>query len=114
MPAGGQRRRPASAPGKAAVSAYDSPMRSPRPDDRVRVNDRIRVREVRVIDETGAQLGIMPPAQALALAKQKGLDLVEVAATATPPVCRITDYGKYQYTEQKRQRQARKHQKIIE
>lgn len=89
-------------------------MRSPRRDDRVRVNDRIRVREVRVIDETGAQLGIMPPAQALALAKQKGLDLVEVAATANPPVCRITDYGKYQYTEQKRQRQARKHQKIIE
>jgi translation initiation factor IF-3 len=89
-------------------------MRGPRRDDRVRINDRIRVREVRVIDETGAQLGIMPPAQALALAKQKGLDLVEVAATATPPVCRITDYGKYQYTEQKRQRQARKHQKTIE
>ena len=89
-------------------------MRGPRRDDRVRVNDRIRVREVRVIDETGAQLGIMPPAQAIALAKQKGLDLVEVAASGTPPVCRITDYGKYQYTEQKRQRQARKHQKIIE
>jgi len=89
-------------------------MRGPRRDDRVRVNERIRVREVRVIDETGAQLGIMPPAQAVALARQKGLDLVEVAATANPPVCRITDYGKYQYTEQKRQRQARKHQKIIE
>jgi translation initiation factor IF-3 len=89
-------------------------MRGPRRDDRVRVNDRIRVREVRVIDETGAQLGIMPPAQAVALARQKGLDLVEVAPTATPPVCRITDYGKYQYTEQKRQRQARKHQKTIE
>lgn len=69
---------------------------------------------MRVIDETGAQLGIMPPAQAVALARQKGLDLVEVAPTATPPVCRITDYGKYQYTEQKRQRQARKHQKTIE
>src|SRR5690606_8299461 len=89
-------------------------MRGPRRDDRVRVNDRIRVREVRVIDETGAQLGIMPPAQAVALARQKGLDLVEVAPTASPPVCRITDYGKYQYTEQKRQRQARKHQKTIE
>lgn len=89
-------------------------MRGPRRDDRVRINDRIRVREVRVIDETGAQLGIMPPAQAVALARTKGLDLVEVAATANPPVCRITDYGKYQYTEQKRQRQARKHQKTIE
>ena len=89
-------------------------MRGPRRDDRVRINERIRVREVRVIDETGEQLGIMPPAQAIALAKQRGLDLVEVAATATPPVCRITDYGKYQYNEQKRQRQARKHQKIIE
>lgn len=89
-------------------------MRGPRRDDRVRINDRIRVREVRVIDETGAQLGIMPPAQAVALARQRGLDLVEVAATAVPPVCRITDYGKYQYNEQKKQRQARKHQKTIE
>jgi translation initiation factor IF-3 len=89
-------------------------MRGPRRDDRIRINERIRVREVRVIDETGEQLGIMAPAQAIALARQRGLDLVEVAATAVPPVCRITDYGKYQYNEQKRQRQARKHQKIIE
>ena len=89
-------------------------MRGPRRDDRVRINERIRVREVRVIDETGQQLGIMAPAQAVALARSKGLDLVEVAATAVPPVCRITDYGKYQYTEQKKQRQARKHQKTIE
>ena len=77
-------------------------MRGPRRDDRVRVNDRIRVREVRVIDETGAQLGIMPPAQALALARQKGLDLVEVAPNATPPVCRIMDFGKYVYEESKK------------
>jgi translation initiation factor IF-3 len=79
----------------------------------VRINDRIRVREVRVIDETGQQLGIMAPAQAVAIARQRGLDLVEVSPTAVPPVCRITDYGKYQYTEQKRARQARKHQKTI-
>jgi translation initiation factor IF-3 len=59
-------------------------------------------------------LGIMPPAQALALARSKNLDLVEVAATATPPVCRIMDFGKYQYQEQKRQREARKHQKVTE
>jgi translation initiation factor IF-3 len=79
----------------------------------VRINDRIRVREVRVIDETGQQLGIMAPAQAVTIARQRGLDLVEVSPTAVPPVCRITDYGKYQYTEQKRARQARKHQKTI-
>ena len=88
-------------------------MRGPRRDDRVRINERIRVREVRVIDENGQQLGIMPPQQALTIARQRGLDLVEVSATAVPPVCRITDYGRYQYTEQKRARQARKHQTTI-
>jgi translation initiation factor IF-3 len=88
--------------------------RSPRRDDRTRVNERIRVREVRVIDEDGTQLGIMPPPQALAIARQKGLDLVEIAATANPPVCRIMDFGRYQYQEQKRARSAKKHQKIIE
>ena len=72
------------------------------------------MREVRVIDDTGQQLGIMPPLQALTIARQKGLDLVEIAATATPPVCRIMDFGRYQYQEQKRARQAKKHQKIIE
>jgi translation initiation factor IF-3 len=78
------------------------------------VNERIRVREIRVIDDAGQQLGIMPPQQALAIARQKGLDLVEVAAAATPPVCRIMDFGRYQYQEQKRAREARKHQKVIE
>jgi translation initiation factor IF-3 len=67
-----------------------------------------------VIDDAGQQLGIMPPPQALALARSKGLDLVEVAATANPPVCRIMDFGKFQYQEQKRTREARKHQKVIE
>ncbi|HTI38758.1 MAG TPA: translation initiation factor IF-3 [Vicinamibacterales bacterium] len=88
--------------------------RNPRRDDRTRVNERIRVREVRVIDENGEQLGIMAPPQALAIARQKGLDLVEIAATAVPPVCRIMDFGRYQYQEQKRARSAKKHQKIIE
>ena len=69
---------------------------------------------MRVIDDDGQQLGIMPPPQAVSIARQKGLDLVEISPTAQPPVCRITDYGKYQYTEQKRVRQARKHQKVIE
>jgi translation initiation factor IF-3 len=88
--------------------------RSGRRDDRVRVNERIRVREIRVIDDTGQQLGIMPPPQALAIARQKGLDLVEISPTAVPPVCRIMDFGKYQYQEQKRAREARRHQKVIE
>jgi len=72
------------------------------------------VREVRVIDDAGVQLGVMPPQQALVIAKQKGLDLVEVAPMAQPPVCKIMDFGKYQYQEQKRAREARKHQKVIE
>ncbi len=78
------------------------------------MNERIRVREIRVIDDTGQQLGIMTPQQALAIARQKSLDLVEVAPGASPPVCRIMDFGKYQYQEQKRAREARKHQKVIE
>ena len=78
---------------RGGVIAFD---RSPRRDDRTRINDRIRVREIRVIDETGQQLGIMAPPQALVIAKQKGLDLVEISPTAVPPVCRIMDFGKYQ------------------
>ena len=98
-------------PRREAVIAFD---RSPRRDDRVRTNERIRVREVRVIDETGQQLGIMPPPQAVAIARTKGLDLVEISPTAVPPVCRIMDFGKYQYQEQKRSREAKKHQRVIE
>jgi translation initiation factor IF-3 len=85
-----------------------------RRDDRVRTNERIRVREIRVIDEDGQQLGIMTPTQAIVIAREKGLDLVEISPTAVPPVCRVMDYGKYQYLEQKRARQARKHQKVID
>lgn len=67
-----------------------------------------------MIDDNGEQLGIMPPPQALAVARAKGLDLVEISPTAMPPVCRIMDFGKYQYEQQKRTRAARKHQKVIE
>jgi translation initiation factor IF-3 len=80
----------------------------------VRTNERIRVREIRVIDDNGEQLGIMPPPQAIAIARGKGLDLVEISPTAVPPVCRIMDFGKYQYEQQKRTRAAKKHQKVIE
>ena len=79
----------------------------------MRTNERIRVREIRVIDEAGQQLGLMPPPQALGIARQKGLDLVEISPTATPPVCKIMDFGKYQYQEQKRTREAKRHQKVI-
>jgi translation initiation factor IF-3 len=77
------------------------------------VNERIRAREIRVIDEEGAQLGIMPPYEALKTARSQGLDLVEVAPTANPPVCRIINYGKYLYQLNKRQHEARKNQKSI-
>ena len=71
----------------------------------------IRIREVRVIDDENQQLGVMPTIQALTLAQEKGLDLVEVAPTAVPPVCRILDYGQYKYELQKREREAKKKQK---
>jgi translation initiation factor IF-3 len=67
-----------------------------------------------VIDEDGTQLGIMPPGQALMLAEEKGLDLVEIAATANPPVCRIMNSGKFFYQQAKREAEARKHQRHIQ
>jgi len=67
-----------------------------------------------VIDENGVQLGIMAPSEALRLARERELDLVEVAPNANPPVCRLLDFGKYQYEQAKRERQARKAQKQIE
>jgi len=71
----------------------------------------IRVREVRVIDDEGQQLGVIQTADALALAQERGLDLVEVAPTAVPPVCKILDYGQYKYEIQKRERETKKKQK---
>ena len=67
-----------------------------------------------MIDEDGSQLGIMPPSQALMLAEEKGLDLVEIAATASPPVCRIMNSGKFFYQQSKRESEARKHQRHIQ
>ncbi|MGD0567792.1 MAG: translation initiation factor IF-3 [Candidatus Sulfotelmatobacter sp.] len=79
----------------------------------MRTNDRIRAREIRVIDDEGGQIGIMPPFEALKLARSKNLDLVEISPTAQPPVCRIMDYGKYLYQQEKKEREAKKHQKTI-
>jgi translation initiation factor IF-3 len=79
----------------------------------IRINDRIRAREVRVIDENGEQLGILQPFEALRIARERGLDLVEVSPTAVPPVCRIQDYGRFLYEKEKSERAARKRQKVI-
>lgn len=79
----------------------------------IRTNERIRAREVRVIDNEGNQLGILPPFEALKIARERGLDLVEVSPNAVPPVCRIQDYGKFLYEKDKSERAARKKQKVI-
>lgn len=76
-----------------------------------RVNGRIRIPEVRLVDEEGNQLGVMPTSQAMSLAEQRGLDLVEVAPSARPPVCRIMDYGRFRYEASRKERNARKAQK---
>ena len=82
----------------------------PAKQQEARVNERIRVPQVRVIGDDGSQVGILTTREALALAQSKGLDLVEVAATSRPPVCRIMDYGKFKYEQNLRARKARKNQ----
>ncbi|MBI2412351.1 MAG: translation initiation factor IF-3 [Deltaproteobacteria bacterium] len=82
--------------------------------DTVRINRNIRVPQVRVIDAEGNQLGVMATKDALASAEGQGLDLVEIAATATPPVCRIMDYGKYKYQLSKKAKDAKKKQTVIQ
>lgn len=81
--------------------------------DDVRLNERIRVPQVRLIDENGEQVGIVPTQQALQMARDKGLDLMEVAAGASPPVCKICDYGKFKYEKKKKEAQARKNQVVV-
>ncbi len=77
------------------------------------MNERIRVPEVFVIDENGVQVGAMPTREALALARERGLDLVEVAATARPPVCKFLDYGKLKYSKKKKTQEAKKKQSVV-
>jgi translation initiation factor IF-3 len=74
-----------------------------------RVNERIRAREIRVIDADGGQLGILQPFEALRKARESGLDLVEISPTAVPPVCKIMDFGKFRYEENKQEHEQRKH-----
>jgi translation initiation factor IF-3 len=88
-----------------------APEREP---SRPRINEAIRVREVRLIDQTGQNVGVVSTADAMAQATEAGLDLVEVSPDANPPVAKILDYGKYKYQEQKKAAEARKKQKIVE
>ncbi|WP_249033438.1 translation initiation factor IF-3 [Thermosporothrix hazakensis] len=78
-----------------------------------RVNERIRAREVRLIDENGEMVGVMPPARALDIAREKNLDLVEVAANSNPPVCKLMDYGRFKYEQAKKENEAKKNQKTV-
>ena len=78
-----------------------------------RVNEMIRVREVRLIDDEGNQKGIVPTLEALKLAKEKDLDLVELSPNANPPVCKILDYGKYRFEQEKKLRESKKNQKVL-
>jgi translation initiation factor IF-3 len=80
------------------------------PGSAVKINGKIRAREVRVIGPDGQQLGIFPLAEAINMARSRGVDLVEIAATANPPVCRLVDFGKFRYEQAKKDKEARKHQ----
>jgi translation initiation factor IF-3 len=82
--------------------------------DGPRINDEIRVREVQLIDKDGSNKGTVSAADALRMAQEAGLDLVEIAPNSTPPVCKLLDYGKYKYQEQKKAAEARKKQKVVE
>ena len=87
--------------------------RRPPERDQTRINDRIRVPEVRLIGEDGNQIGVVKTDEALRYAQERDLDLVEVAADARPPVCRVLDYSKYKYEQAQKQKAARKHQQQI-
>ena len=81
--------------------------------DQTRINERIGVREVRLVDEDGKQVGVLPTADALKLAQERDLDLVEVAPDSRPPVARLLDYSKYKYEQEQKAKAARKHQQQI-
>ncbi|MGM9401742.1 translation initiation factor IF-3 [Aliiroseovarius sp. KMU-71] len=86
----------------------------PTRDTGPRINDRIRGPEIRLIGADGENVGVVPPARGLAMAQEAGLDLVEISPNANPPVCKIMDFGKFKYEQQKRESEARKKQKTIE
>ena len=89
-------------------------MQAPPVKDGPRINDEIRVPKVLLIDQTGEKQGVMPTSSALEAAEEAGLDLVEIVPNADPPVCKILDYGKFKFQEQKKKNEARKKQKVVE
>ncbi|NBX66403.1 MAG: translation initiation factor IF-3 [Proteobacteria bacterium] len=103
--------RPPFPPRRPSVSEPRRPVVN---EDGPRVNEQIRAREVRVINENGDMLGVMAPYEAIKLAREAGLDLIEVSPNAAPPVCKILDYGKYKYEQQKKANEARKKQRVID
>lgn len=78
------------------------------------MNDKIRSPEIRLIGPEGENIGVVPPSRGMQIAEEAGLDLVEISPNATPPVCKVMDFGKFKYEQQKRESEARKKQKIIE
>jgi translation initiation factor IF-3 len=88
--------------------------RSPPREPQIRVNERIRIPEVRVVDSTGENLGVMQTREAMGIAREKGLDLVEVNPKASPPVCKIMDFGRFKYDQKKKARDAKKKATVVE
>lgn len=78
------------------------------------INEVIKDKEIRLIGEDGAQLGVMPTAEAMRMAEEKGLDLVKISPSANPPVCKVMDYGKYRFEQAKREKEAKKNQRVME
>ena len=114
---------PSQPPGSSNSSGFSGPPSSPfRPrrgfapvpnKDEHRINERIRVPEVRLIDDKGNQVGVVPTYQALTMARDRGLDLMEVSPNSRPPVCKILDYGKFKYEKKKKEHEAKKKQTVI-
>ena len=102
-------RRPIPHRSRSPINKFNNRFQAPR--DTTRINNFIRASTVRLIDADGTQIGVRPIGEALAMAKQRGLDLVEIAASANPPVCKILAYSKFKYEQEKKEREARKKQK---
>lgn len=98
----------------AAIARRPHNAPPPQRDTGPRINERIRAPEIRLIGADGENVGVITPGRAMAMAEELGLDLVEISPNAVPPVCKIMDFGKFKYEQQKKEAEARKKQKIIE
>ncbi len=101
-------------PGSFLLSHYESCRGGRHIKEKLRINLAIRVPLVRLVDENGAQVGVVPIQEALKMSDERGFDLVEVAAGANPPVCRLLDFGKFKYEQSKRVKEAKKKQKVVQ